>query len=84
MLRGSNRRRQIGHPSWTLAITSFYLSAVETVENVVLRCVPRPVITGMTANAMPAAIRPYSIAVAPVSSFKNLIAGAYSRYPDVP
>jgi hypothetical protein len=32
-----------------------YLSAVEIVENVVLRWVPRPVITGMAATAIPEA-----------------------------
>jgi hypothetical protein len=48
-----------------------YFSAVEIVENVVLRWVPRPVITGMTATAIPEAIRPYSIAVAALSSLKN-------------
>jgi hypothetical protein len=49
------------------------LSAVEIVENVALRWVPRPVITGMTATAIPEAIRPYSIAVAALSSLKNLM-----------
>jgi|SRR5580704_8215116 hypothetical protein len=39
------------------------------VENVVLSLVPRPVITGIIATAIPAAIRPYSIAVAALSSF---------------
>jgi hypothetical protein len=41
------------------------------VENVVLSLVPRPVITGIIATAIPAAIRPYSIAVAALSSFRN-------------
>jgi hypothetical protein len=49
------------------------LSADEIVVNVALRRIPRPVITGMSANAIPDAIRPYSIAVAAFSSFKNLI-----------
>jgi len=49
-----------------------YLIADWTVENVVLSFVPTPVITGIIATAIPAAIRPYSIAVAAPSSFKNL------------
>ena len=38
----------------------------------VLRLVPRPLTTAMIASAMPAAIRPYSIAVAPDSWDKKL------------
>ena len=37
----------------------FYLSAVETVENVVLSFVPRPCVTAIMATAIPAAIKPY-------------------------
>src|SRR6516165_5809945 len=37
--------------------------------NVVISLVPRPFTTAMIATEMPAAIRPYSIAVAPDSSF---------------
>ena len=33
--------------------------------------VPRPLTTAMIAIEIPAAIRPYSIAVAPLSFFKN-------------
>lgn len=47
------------------------MSADEIVENVVLRWVPRPVITGIIATAIPAAIRPYSMAVAADSSFRK-------------
>ena len=50
-----------------------YLSADEIVEKVVLSFVPSPVINGMIATAIPVAIRPYSIAVAAFSSFKNLM-----------
>jgi hypothetical protein len=50
-----------------------YLSADEIVENVVLRWTPRPVITGISAKAMPEAMRPYSIAVAALLSLQNLI-----------
>jgi hypothetical protein len=42
------------------------------VVNVVFIFVPSPVTTGMMATAMPAAIRPYSMAVAARSSRKNL------------
>lgn len=49
------------------------MRADERAENVVLRCVPTPVITGMIANAIPVVIIPYSIAVAARSSFRNLI-----------
>ena len=45
-----------------------YFSDVETLENVVLSAVPNPAITAMMATAMPAAINPYSMAVAPRSS----------------
>jgi hypothetical protein len=40
--------------------------------NEVLTDVPSPLTTAMIANAIPAAINPYSIAVAPDSSAKNL------------
>src|SRR5208282_4747753 len=39
--------------------------------NVVLRFVPRVLTTAMIATEMPAAIRPYSIAVAPLSSVRK-------------
>jgi hypothetical protein len=48
-------------------------SAVEIDPNEVLRWVPRPVITGMIATEIPAAMRPYSIAVAPDSSAMNAL-----------
>ena len=51
---------------------SFYRNAEEIDVNVALSLVPRPVTTGIMATAMPVAIRPYSIAVAPLSSFRNL------------
>ncbi len=40
--------------------------------NLVLRLVPSPFAIAMIASEMPAAMRPYSIAVAPDSSDKNL------------
>lgn len=39
--------------------------------NLVFRLVPRPLTTAMIASEMPAAISPYSMAVAPDSSFQN-------------
>jgi len=48
-------------------LTPAYLRLLETVENVSLRLVPNPKTTAMIATAMPAAIKPYSIAVAPCS-----------------
>jgi hypothetical protein len=48
-----------------------YLSWVETLLKVLVSWVPRPLTTAMIATEMPAAIRPYSIAVAPESFFKN-------------
>jgi hypothetical protein len=39
---------------------------------VVLRLVPTPLTTVMITTEIPAAIRPYSMAVAPVSSARNL------------
>ena len=43
-----------------------YFSEVLTELNTPLRVVPRPFTAAMIASDMPAAIRPYSIAVAPV------------------
>src|SRR4051812_13114648 len=49
-----------------------YLSAVWTLVKVVFNFEPRPCTTAMIATEMPAAMRPYSMAVAPDSSFINL------------
>jgi len=49
-----------------------YLSAVWTLVKVVFRLDPRLWTTAMIATEMPAAMRPYSIAVAPDSSLRNL------------
>jgi hypothetical protein len=51
---------------------SGYLRDVLIDVNLVLRLVPKPFTTAMIASEMPAAIRPYSMAVAPVSSAINL------------
>src|SRR5450631_3286533 len=56
-----------------LQIPADYLPAVAscdvTVLNVLVSCVPRPLTAAMMATEMPAAIKPYSMAVAPDSSF---------------
>ena len=49
-----------------------YLSWVEMLVNVVVRLVPRVLTAAMIATEMPAAIRPYSMAVAPLSFFRKL------------
>jgi hypothetical protein len=46
-----------------------YLRLLEIEVNLVLSVEPRPFTVAMIASAIPAAIRPYSIAVAPDSSF---------------
>jgi hypothetical protein len=48
-----------------------YFSEFEIVTKLVDSWVPRPFTAVMIAIAMPAAIRPYSMAVAPDSSLKN-------------
>jgi hypothetical protein len=49
-----------------------YFSAVLTVPKVVVRFVPIPLTTVIMTTAIPAAIRPYSIAVAPDVSRRKL------------
>src|SRR5260370_37749706 len=49
-----------------------YLSAVDTEVKVAFRLEPTVPTTVMMATEMPAAIRPYSMAVAPDSSLANL------------
>jgi len=60
-------------------------SAPETDVKVAFRLVPRPCTTAMIATEMPAAIKPYSMAVAPDLSFKNLAIAVllYPRLGDV-
>src|SRR5216110_1577071 len=50
-----------------------FYSFVATVENVAVRLVPTVPSTVTAATAIRAAIRPYSIAVAPSSFFKSLV-----------
>jgi hypothetical protein len=54
----------VGSSAATLKAAA-YFSALETLLNVVFRLVPRPSTVAMIATAMPAAIKPYSMAVAP-------------------
>jgi hypothetical protein len=54
-----------GQPRWR------YLVVVDTVVNVVASLVPSPCMTAMIDMEMPAAISPYSTAVAPDSSRTN-------------
>ncbi len=51
--------------------TGTYFSEVLIEVNLSLRFVPRPLTTAIMASAIPAAISPYSIAVAPDSSDKK-------------
>ena len=50
-----------------------YFSCDDIEEKVVLSFVPRPFTTLIIATEMPAAIRPYSMAVAAVSSFRKAL-----------
>ena len=50
-----------------------YLMLPETVVNVVERLVPTAVTAPMITTAMSAAMRPYSMAVAPLSSAKKCL-----------
>jgi len=58
-----------------------YLSAVEMLVNLAFNCVPRPLTTAMIAMEMPAAIRPYSMAVAPDSFFRNATSLDFCGFP---
>jgi len=52
-----------------MTATVAYLSEVLIELNLVFKLLPRPLTTAIIASEMPAAMRPYSIAVAPDSSF---------------
>jgi hypothetical protein len=56
-----------------------YFSCDEIEPNFVFSLVPRPFTTAMIATEIPAAIRPYSIAVAPDSSCRKLLSIAACR-----
>jgi hypothetical protein len=61
--------------------SSIYFNAVWTLVNVVLSFEPSPWTAAMIATEIPAAIRPYSIAVAADSSFANLISSFMTQTP---
>ena len=73
IISAGNKRERPQLCGWGLPIlgrnaqtnTRFYLSWVEMLENVLFNVVPRPLTTAIIATEIPAAIRPYSIAVAP-------------------
>ena len=73
IISAGNKRERPQLCGWGLPIlgwnaqtnTRFYLSWVEMLENVLLNVVPRPLTTAIIATEIPAAIKPYSIAVAP-------------------
>src|SRR5579862_9830990 len=56
-------------------------SAFCTEVNVVLSFEPKPLTTVMIATAMPAAIKPYSMAVAPDSSFQKRFTRPFTACP---
>jgi hypothetical protein len=78
--RGVNRKAaaglRISDGSSTAGATKrlcFYFSEVLIEVNFALRLVPRPLTAAIIAIEMPAAIRPYSMAVAADSSFRKRV-----------
>src|ERR1700733_12054459 len=69
---GSIENRTSLHPPATAVAYAVYFSAVLTDVKEVLRVEPSPLTVAMMARLMPAAISPYSIAVAPDSSARTL------------
>src|SRR5258706_11197388 len=59
------------HRRPALVRCSLYFSDVLIAPNLVLRLPPMPLTAPMIASEIPAAIRPYSMAVAPDSSFRK-------------
>src|SRR5215472_15788558 len=58
-------RRPPGNKARTLDLLELYFNAVDTLVKVVVKAVPVACTTAIMATEIPAAIRPYSIAVAP-------------------
>jgi hypothetical protein len=58
--------------SQSFGSAAVYFNELLIEVNLVLSFVPSPFTTAIIASAMPAAISPYSMAVAPVSSARNL------------
>ena len=67
-----NQIRSVRRAGPAQVLVRIYFNEVLIDENLVLRCEPIPLTTAMIASEMPAAMRPYSIAVAAVSSARNL------------
>jgi hypothetical protein len=67
----NERGRQLRRPLCSDRRVESYLSWVEMLVKVALSWVPRVLTAAMIATEMPAAIRPYSMAVAPELSFKK-------------
>ena len=57
----------------SLSRRRFYFSDEVILVKVPVNLLPVPLTAAMTARAMPEAIKPYSIAVAPDSSVRNLL-----------
>src|ERR1700759_708610 len=80
--RGHKQQRPRICPGPLISADQTYFSEVLIDVNFVFRLVPRPLTTAMMASEMPAAIRPYSMAVAPDSSFtKRAIRFFISKTP---
>ena len=63
--------RFVSSPSLQASWLAVYFNELLIEVNLSLRLVPRPLTAAIMANEIPAAISPYSIAVAPDSSDKN-------------
>jgi hypothetical protein len=61
------------HPCRAVTRPRRYFKEVETVPKVVFNCVPSAATTAMMATAIPAAMRPYSMAVAADWSSQNVL-----------
>src|SRR6201999_345268 len=72
--KGSDRSRSPIQPATAEKRESYqaYFNDVLMLVNLVFNVEPRPLTAAMMARLMPAAIRPYSMAVAADSSFRNL------------
>jgi len=68
-------------PDYSPLVCGGELSDVLIVAKFVLSWLPTPLTAAMIAIAMPAAMRPYSIAVAPDSSFRNFATIAFMFDP---
>jgi hypothetical protein len=71
LINRSNRIRMAVSNLTPAVQGGFYLSAVATLVKVVFRLDPNVPTTVMIATEIPAAMRPYSMAVAPCSSVRN-------------